>query len=80
MSACSRSWKAQRGTDRVARAKTATGEILRVIASSPTDTQPVFDLVAQRAGRLCNAEVAVVSSFDGKVIELAAIYGLFPKR
>ena len=59
--------------------KTATGEILRVIASSPTDTQPVFDLVAQRAGRLCNAEVAVVSSFDGKVIELAAIYGLVPE-
>ncbi|MFO1324691.1 MAG: GAF domain-containing protein [Burkholderiales bacterium] len=58
--------------------KTATSEILRVIAGSPTDTQPVFDLVAQRAGILCNAEVAVVSRFDGKVIDLAAIDGLLP--
>jgi GAF domain-containing protein len=59
--------------------QTATSEILRVIASSPTDTQPVFDLVAQRAGRLCDAEVAVVSRFDGGVIELAAIDGVVPE-
>jgi len=59
--------------------QTATSEILRVIASSPTDTQPVFDLVAQRAGRLCDAEVAVISRFDGGVIELAAIDGVVPE-
>ena len=50
--------------------QTATSEILRVIAGSPTDTQPMFDLLAQRAGRLCDAEVAVVSRFDGNLIEL----------
>ncbi len=59
--------------------KTATSEILRVIASSPTDTQPVFDLLAQRAGRLCNADVAVISRYDGRMIELAAIDGLVPE-
>jgi GAF domain-containing protein len=59
--------------------QTATSEILRVIASSPTDTQPVFDLVARRAGRLCDAEVAVVSRFDGGVIQLAAIDGVVPE-
>ncbi len=59
--------------------KTATGEVLRVIASSPNDTLPVFDLLAQRAGRLCNAEVAVVSRFDGGLIELAAIDGVVPE-
>jgi GAF domain-containing protein len=59
--------------------QTATSEILRVIASSPTDTQPVFDLLAQRAGTLCDAEVAVISRFDGgDVIELAAIQGIVP--
>jgi len=59
--------------------QTATSEILRVIASSPTDTRPVFDLVAKRAGRLCKAEVAVVSRFEGGMIELAAIDGVVPE-
>ncbi|MGE5668599.1 MAG: GAF domain-containing protein, partial [Betaproteobacteria bacterium] len=59
--------------------QTAMSEILRVMSRSPTDAQPVFDLVAQRAGKLCNAEVAVVSRVDGKLIELAAIDGVAPE-
>jgi len=56
--------------------QTATSEILRVISGSPTDVQPVFDIIAERAVNLCGAEVSVVSRFDGQVMHLAAIRGL----
>ena len=37
--------------------QTATAEILRVISSSTTDTQPVFDAIVRNAVTLCDAHV-----------------------
>jgi PAS domain S-box-containing protein len=56
--------------------QTATGEILRVISSSPTDVQPVFDAVAESAKRLCEAEFCFVFRFDGHLLHFAAQHGL----
>jgi signal transduction histidine kinase len=58
--------------------QTATREILRVIASSPTDVQPVFDAIARSAARLCDAFDVVVHSVDGDVLRLVAHHGPIP--
>jgi PAS domain S-box-containing protein len=58
--------------------RTATSEILRVISQSPTDVQPVFDIIAESARRLCAADVSVVSRFDGDLIHLVAAHGMAP--
>src|SRR5262249_61402213 len=57
---------------------TATSEILRVIASSPTDLQPVFDTIAASATRLCDGLYGMVFRFDGELITVAAQYGSSP--
>jgi signal transduction histidine kinase/putative methionine-R-sulfoxide reductase with GAF domain len=56
--------------------QTATSEILRVISSSPTDVQPVFDVIVERAVRLCGARFGRVYRYDGSMIHMVAGYGL----
>ena len=56
--------------------QTATSEILRVISSSPTDAQPVFDIIGERAERLCDADISVVSQVDGELIHLVSLHGV----
>jgi len=52
--------------------QTATSEILRVISSSPTDLQPVFEAIASRVVRLCDAFFSTVWRYDGSFIHHAA--------
>ncbi|HEU4342206.1 MAG TPA: ATP-binding protein [Candidatus Binatia bacterium] len=55
--------------------QTATSEILRVIASSRSDIQPVLDAVAERAARLCEADDAQIRLSDGTTLRLTASFG-----
>src|SRR5262249_9716545 len=58
--------------------QTATAEILRVIAASPTDIQSVLDSVAESAGRLCEASDTQVYRLDADELRLVAHYGAIP--
>ena len=58
--------------------QTATSEILGVIASSPTDIQPVLDVIAERAARLCDADDAIIFRVVGDHHQRVAKYGSIP--
>jgi two-component system, NtrC family, sensor kinase len=52
--------------------QTATSEILRVISSSPTDIQPVFDTIVKSVARLCDGMFATLHSFDSELLHWVA--------
>jgi GAF domain-containing protein len=56
--------------------QTATSEVLRVISSSPTNVQPVFDSIAESAVKLSGGQFSFVLRFDGKVMDFASCFGL----
>jgi signal transduction histidine kinase len=56
--------------------QTATSEVLKVISSSPADIQPVLDIIGERAEKLCDAEISIVSIVDGDLIRLASSHGV----
>ena len=57
----------------------ATAQILRVISSSPTDVQPVFDTIVRSALRLCNGATSAVFRVDGGMLHHPANYGGSPE-
>jgi GAF domain-containing protein len=53
----------------------ATAELLSLIASSPNNAQPVFDMIAKSTARLCKAQFCYVFRFDGELVHFAAQAG-----
>jgi GAF domain-containing protein len=58
---------------------TTTSEILRVISSSPTDVQPVFDTIVRSAVRLCDGLFSALHQFDGELLHLVAHHNYSPE-
>jgi GAF domain-containing protein len=56
--------------------QTATSDVLKVISSSLNDLKPVFETIGQRAERLCDAEISVITMVDGDLIRLVSIDGV----
>jgi signal transduction histidine kinase len=59
--------------------QTATGEILRVISSSPTDAQPVFDAIVRSAVHLCGGTACAVLTCANGSIHVRAQVGENPE-
>src|SRR6516225_7447127 len=52
--------------------QTATSGVLKVIGTSPTDANPVFEAILESACRLCDSQLAAIFRFDGTLLHLAA--------
>jgi hypothetical protein len=58
--------------------QTATAEILNVISSTPTDVQPVFDVIVKSALRMLEGHSASVTRIEGDVEHLGAYTSTSP--
>ena len=59
--------------------ETATADILKVIAGSPSDVQPVFNAIAERSNRLIGAHTTTVLRIIDDMVELAAFTSVSPE-
>lgn len=59
-------------TEEALQRQTAMAEVLKVIASSPDDVQPVFEAIAQRANKLVGGYASTVIRFEGDTPNMPA--------
>ena len=60
--------------------QTATSDVLRVIAGSPTELQPVLDAVTESAVKLAGAKHGHIRQYDGEFLRWVASYGESPEQ
>ena len=65
----------RRALAEAAEQQAATAEILKVISSSPSDVQPVFDTIIRNAVELCGVRLGAFFRFDGEQLHLVAYHG-----
>src|SRR5215467_16295950 len=58
----------------------ATAEVLKIISASPTELQPVLEVVARSAARFCEADDVTIFEFDGQELLTAAHWGTLPQE
>src|SRR6516165_8193362 len=68
-----------RDRDEALKQRAATAEILSLISSSPTDTQPVFKTMLAKAVELCEASFGAMWLVDGEGYRTAAMHGDLPQ-
>ena len=54
--------------------QTATSEVLRVISSSPSELDPVFETMLANGARLCEAHFGILALYENGVFRRAAMY------
>ena len=59
--------------------QSATSEVLRVIASSPTEIQPVLDAIVTTAARLLDVADAYIMRVEGQLLRAVARHGSSPQ-
>jgi GAF domain-containing protein len=63
-----------RERDELLEQQTATSEVLQVISSSPSDLQPVFQTILEKAVRICDAKFGNIYRWDGETFRLLAAH------
>jgi GAF domain-containing protein len=75
----SRFERAQRELSEALEQQAAMADVLRIISSSPTELQPVLDVVVKSAARFCGADDVTIFTLDGQELYTAAHCGPIPQ-
>ena len=55
--------------------ETALAEVLEVMNRSPSNAQPVFDMILEKAHRLCGADLGAMITYDGVAVQTVVSRG-----